>query len=91
MPVKTVYRFRASAPSKDHENMSDITINELEAAINFWRARSPSSGDELSLCKEASALSKPYALMIVQRQATLLPEALEPIAREAWEYYLRHK
>ncbi|HLX01127.1 MAG TPA: DUF3717 domain-containing protein, partial [Trinickia sp.] len=28
--------------------MSDITINELEAAINFWRARSPSSGDELS-------------------------------------------
>ncbi|MGE8510503.1 MAG: DUF3717 domain-containing protein, partial [Paraburkholderia terricola] len=41
--------------------MSEITIHELEAAINFWRARSPSSGDELVLCKEASALSKPYA------------------------------
>jgi len=54
--------------------MSDITIHELEAAINFWRARSPSSGDELVLCKEASALSKPYALMIVQRRNALPPE-----------------
>ena len=69
--------------------MSDITINELEAAINFWRARSPASGDELSLCKEASALSKPYALLIVQRRAHIPVEALEPPARAAWEGY-RH-
>lgn len=68
--------------------MSEITINELEAAINFWRARSPASGDELSLCKEASALSKPYALMIVQRQATLSSDRLEPSARDAWETYV---
>jgi hypothetical protein len=71
--------------------MSDITINELEAAINFWRTRSPSSGDELSLCKEASALSKPYALMIVQRQATLSPEGLDGAARDAWNSYVRLK
>ncbi|MGA7778496.1 MAG: DUF3717 domain-containing protein [Paraburkholderia sp.] len=71
--------------------MSDITIHELEAAINFWRARSPSSGDELVLCKEASALSKPYALLIVQRQTTLSPEALDAIAREAWDSYVRLK
>jgi hypothetical protein len=69
--------------------MSEITINELEAAINFWRARSPSSGDELSLCKEASALSKPYALMIVQRQAILSSDRLDPTARDAWEAYVR--
>ena len=69
--------------------MTDITIYELEAAINFWRTRSPSSGDELVLCKEASALSKPYALMIVQRQTTLSPEGLEPVARDAWEAYVR--
>lgn len=69
--------------------MSDITIHELEAAINFWRARSPSSGDELVLCKEASALSKPYALLIVQRQTGLSPEALDPKAREAWDSYVR--
>ncbi|GLU35187.1 DUF3717 domain-containing protein [Trinickia caryophylli] len=68
--------------------MSEITINELEAAINFWRARSPSSGDELRLCKEASALSKPYALLIVQRRAQVPEEALEPTARQAWRDYL---
>jgi hypothetical protein len=71
--------------------MSDITIHELEAAINFWRARSPSSGDELVLCKEASALSKPYALMIVQRRNALPPEGLDETAREAWNSYVRLK
>ncbi|MEK6422837.1 MAG: DUF3717 domain-containing protein [Burkholderia gladioli] len=69
--------------------MSDISIHELEAAINFWRARSPSSGDELRLCEEASALSKPYALLIVQRQGALKLEGLDPIARRAWESYRR--
>lgn len=76
-------------PSSNHEVMSDISIHELEAAINFWRARSPSSGDELVLCKEASALSKPYALLIVQRQHTLSPDRLDGMARQAWETYVR--
>jgi hypothetical protein len=71
--------------------MSDISITELEAAINFWRNRSPSSGDELALCKEASALSKPYALLIVQRQNVFSPERLDPIARAAWESYVSFK
>lgn len=68
-------------------HMSDITITELEAAINYWRSRSPASGDELSLCKEASALSRPYALMIVQRQEKLSAATLEPIALAAWQAY----
>jgi len=71
--------------------MSEISIQELEAAINFWRARSPSSGDELVLCKEASALSKPYALLIVQRQNTLSRDDLDAIAGEAWDSYVRLK
>ena len=71
--------------------MSDITIYELEAAINFWRSRSPASGDELVLCKEASALSKPYALMIVQRQHTLSPDRLDTVARLAWDSYVHLK
>jgi Protein of unknown function (DUF3717) len=70
-------------------DMPDISIHELEAAINFWRARSPSSGDELSLCKEASALSRPYALLIVQRQLTMPPERLDPLSRDAWETYVK--
>jgi hypothetical protein len=71
--------------------MSEITINELEAAINFWRARSPSAGDELVLCKEASALSKPYALMIVQRRHCVPQEGLDESARDAWNSYVRLK
>ena len=71
--------------------MSEISIQELEAAINFWRARSPASGDELVLCKEASALSKPYALMIVQRQTALPQEGLDEIARAAWDSYVSLK
>jgi hypothetical protein len=78
-------------PSTDLPAMSDITIYELEAAINFWRSRSPSSGDELVLCKEASALSKPYALMIVQRQTVLPQEGMDEIARAAWDSYVSLK
>jgi hypothetical protein len=84
-------RLLHSLPTSDHEVMSEITIHELEAAINFWRARSPSSGDELMLCKEASALSKPYALLIVQRQQALTPDRLDGNARQAWESYVRLK
>ncbi|WP_027210593.1 DUF3717 domain-containing protein [Burkholderia sp. WSM2232] len=71
--------------------MSEISIQELEAAINFWRARSPSSGDELVLCKEASALSKPYAILIVQRRNTLSRDDLGAIARQAWDSYVHLK
>ncbi|MGA0831389.1 MAG: DUF3717 domain-containing protein, partial [Polynucleobacter sp.] len=39
-----------------------ITIQELEAAINYWRSQSPAKGEELILSKEAAALAKPYAL-----------------------------
>ena len=72
----------------DKEN---ITINELEAAINFWRDRVPSSGEELQLCKEASALSKPYALMIVQRKTVLSLKELEVSALNAWNGYFDAK
>ncbi|CAG9230098.1 hypothetical protein PSP6_540052 [Paraburkholderia tropica] len=41
------------------------SISDLEVAINFWRERSPSQGDELALCQEASALATLYARMIV--------------------------
>ena len=71
--------------------MAVISINELEAAINYWRGRSPSSGDELALCKEASALSRSYALLIVQRQSSLPSEQLDDEARAAWEAYTQFK
>ncbi|MBU3633908.1 DUF3717 domain-containing protein [Polynucleobacter sp. es-GGE-1] len=60
-----------------------ITIQELEAAINYWRNQSPAVGDELRLCPEAAALAKPYALMIVQGSQRMPLDVLDELARTA--------
>jgi len=60
-----------------------VTIQELEAAINYWRSQSPSKGDELRLCPEAAALAKPYALMIVQGAQRVPVDVLDDFARTA--------
>jgi hypothetical protein len=60
-----------------------VTIQELEAAINYWRSQSPSEGDELRLCPEAAALAKPYALMIVQGAQRMPIDVLDELARSA--------
>ena len=63
-----------------------ITLPELEAAINFWRQRSPSVGEELRLCAQASSLATPYALMIIERRAhmrvTDMPEKAQAALTE---------
>lgn len=60
-----------------------ISIQELEAAINYWRSQSPAEGEELRLCPEASALAKPYALMIVQGAQRVPMDVLDELARAA--------
>jgi hypothetical protein len=68
--------------------MPDISIAELEAAINFWRNRSPSQGDEMTLGSEANALSKPYAQMIVQRRNFIDLTELDTAASHAWRAFM---
>ncbi len=60
-----------------------ITLPELEAAINFWRQRSPSVGEELRLCAQASSLATPYALMIIERRAQMLVAEMSEKAQAA--------
>jgi len=60
-----------------------ISIQELEAAINYWRSQSPAKGEELRLCPEASALAKPYALLIVQGSQRVPMDVLDEAARTA--------
>jgi hypothetical protein len=60
-----------------------ITLPEIESAINFWRQRSPSVGEELRLCKEASSLATPYALMIIERRSHYPLAELSETARGA--------
>lgn len=66
----------------------DITLTELESAINYWRNQSPSVGDELRLCPEAAALASPYAMMILQKQSSLSSNDLDPLAQSAIKEWL---
>lgn len=68
-----------------------ISIQELEAAINFWRDQSPSRGEALQLCPQASALAKPYALMIIQSSQRVPLDGLSEGAQTAWKEYLSRK
>lgn len=65
-----------------------ISLSELESAINFWRQRSPSVGEELRLCQEASSLATPYALMILERRGQLDVSTLSEraqLALKGWQ------
>ena len=68
-----------------------ISIQDLELAIHFWRNKSPSQGEALELCPQASALAKPYALMIIQGAQRLPIEALSDKAKLAWSEYLLNR
>ena len=64
-----------------------VSIQELEAAINYWRSQSPAKGEELRLCVEAAALAKPYALMIVQGSQRMPLDVLDEVSRAAIRQY----
>jgi uncharacterized protein YmfQ (DUF2313 family) len=65
----------------------NLTLSELEQAINYWRRMRPSLGEERALSAEVNALADVYALMIFHRAATLTLDELPSSARElidAW-------
>ena len=64
-----------------------ISIQELEAAINYWRSQSPAEGEELRLCPEAAALAKPYALMIIQSSQRVPMDVLDEVAQAAIHHF----
>jgi hypothetical protein len=50
---------------------SDITLSDLEQAINYWRGLRPSRGEERALSPEVNQLAEVYALMIYERLRSL--------------------
>ena len=50
---------------------TDITLSDLEQAINYWRGLRPSRGEERALSPEVNQLAEVYALMIYERLRTL--------------------
>ena len=67
-----------------------LTIQELEAAINYWRSQSPVEGEEFRLCSEAATLAKPYALMIIQGAQRIPMDVLDEAAKLTIQSYLKN-
>src|SRR6185503_9281155 len=63
--------------------MAGIHITDIEAAINWWRARSPSP-DGITACPEVRALAEVYALQVYYREPLADEDSMPPAAREAW-------
>ncbi len=59
----------------------EITLTELEEAINYWRQIRPSRGEESALSSEVNTLATGYALMIFNMQKSIEMEALSQPAR----------
>lgn len=65
----------------------ELTLSDLELAINYWRRLRPSTGDERALSAEVNRLAHVYALMIFERARSYPLASLEPATRaliDAW-------
>ena len=60
----------------------EMTLNELEQAINYWRLQRPAQGEECTLSPEVNLLAGIYALMIFHRQTAQPRDALPPAAQQ---------
>lgn len=65
----------------------DITLTEMEQAINYWREVRPSTGEESSLSPEVNVLASTYAMMIYSGVRSIAMDALDPPARQLVEFW----
>jgi len=63
--------------------MARLHITDLEAAINWWRQRSPTAVGE-PMAPELTALAEVYGLMVFQRRTEVEEDALPASAMAAW-------
>jgi hypothetical protein len=63
--------------------MAGIHITDIEAAINWWRDRSPSP-DGITACAEVRALAEVYALLVYYHEAECDDTTMPRKARDAW-------
>lgn len=63
--------------------MATLHITDIEAAINYWRARSPSP-DGVTLAPQVRALAEVYALMVYFHEDEVACEGFPPKAWAAW-------
>jgi uncharacterized protein len=63
--------------------MAALHITDIEAAINWWREKTPSP-DGITACAEVRALAEVYALLVYDHQSERDEETLPVAARDAW-------
>jgi hypothetical protein len=68
----------------------DITLPELEQAINYWRSLRPSRGEERALSPEVNALATVYALMIFKQVKAIPIEAIDDTSRQLLETWRKN-
>src|SRR5512143_1859642 len=69
--------------------MAAIHITDIEAAINWWRERSPSP-DGITACPEVRALAEVYARLVYYREDEADEASLSEAARDAWLRWYAH-
>lgn len=67
----------------------DITLQELEQAINYWRTLRPSHGEERALSPEVNALATVYAMMIFNQKMAVPLESLDPTVQQLLDSWRR--
>jgi hypothetical protein len=63
--------------------MAAIHITDIEAAINWWRERSPSP-DGITACAQVRALAEVYALLVYYHETEADERTMPRTARDAW-------
>jgi uncharacterized protein len=74
-----------AAPSNP-ASMATLHITDIEAAINYWRERSPSP-DGVTLAPETRHLATVYALMVYWHEETADEASFPPQAYAAWRMW----
>ena len=68
--------------------MPAIHITDIEAAINYWREKSPSL-DGITVPPELRALAEVYALMVFYREEEVAEKGFPAKAMAAWQTWYR--
>ncbi len=80
-----IQRAHRTPDGAQYNTRMDITLPQLEHAINYWRARRPSTGEECALSAEVNALATVYATMIFKRAHAVPLDALDSDVRKLLE------
>jgi hypothetical protein len=59
----------------------ELSVQELEAAINYWRDQRPARGNEYALSPEVNLLATIYAMMIYRGQVAIDLDVLDARTR----------